>query len=197
MVGGYQSGSTWPVVQAGPGGYFPLANSSTSQVSGNFLANTSGLPYSVGGEDDMLYLGRSGSAERESQTVLGDGGGGAGGALSFPVSWRVGLLLPVGVGRDPPEECIDCGAMLGCWGEKGPEPLMGDGRQYRGGTPGLGEGLGVLGRNQGWQSEKTSRGFQLRGSRGQSRCGRSIAGSCRVGGGAFFLRWRGWRCLVV
>ena len=71
----------------GPEGYFPLANSSASQMWGYFLANTSGLPHSVGGEGDMLYLGRSGSAEGEGQTVLGGGGGGASRALSFPFSW--------------------------------------------------------------------------------------------------------------
>ena len=89
-------GSRWQGVQAGPGGYFPLANSSASQVWGYFLENTSGLPYSVGGEVDMSYLGRSASAEGEGQTVVSGGGGGAGEALSFPFSWRAGLVLPVG-----------------------------------------------------------------------------------------------------
>ena len=28
-------------------------------------------------------------------------------------------MLLVGAGRDPPEECVDCGAMLGRWGGKG------------------------------------------------------------------------------
>jgi len=78
VVGGRQSGSKWPGVQAGPGGYFPLANSSASQVWGYFVANASGLPYSVGGEVDMSYLGRSGSADGEGQTLLGGGGDGAG-----------------------------------------------------------------------------------------------------------------------
>jgi len=77
VEGGRQSGSRWLGVQAGLGGYFPLANSSPSQVWGYFLANASGLPYSVGGEVDMSYLERSGSAEGEGQTVLGGGGGGA------------------------------------------------------------------------------------------------------------------------
>jgi len=67
----------------------------------------------------MSYLGRSGSAKGQGQTVLGGGGGGAGGALSFPFSSRVGLVLPVGVGRDPPEEYVDCDALLGCWEGKG------------------------------------------------------------------------------
>jgi len=78
VVGGCQSGSRWPGVQAGPGGYLPLANSSASLVWGYFLANASGLPYGVGGEVDMSYLGRSGSPEGEGQTVLGVGAGGAG-----------------------------------------------------------------------------------------------------------------------
>ena len=64
-------------LQAGPGGYFPLANSSASLVWGQFLANASGLPYSVGGEVDMSYLGRLGSAEGDGQTVLGGGAAGA------------------------------------------------------------------------------------------------------------------------
>ena len=88
-------------VPAGPEGYFPLANSSASRVWGYFLGNATGLPYSVGGEVDMWYLERSGSAAVEGQTVLGGGGGGARGALSFPLSWRAGLVLLVGVGRDP------------------------------------------------------------------------------------------------
>jgi len=74
---------------------------------------------------------------------------------------------------------------------------MGDKRQYRGGMPGVGQGLGVVGRDPGWQPEKTGRGFRLRGSRMQSRCGCSIEGTCRVEGGVFVLRWRGWRCLLV
>ena len=57
VVGGRQAGSRSPEVQAGAGGYFPLANSSASQVWGYFLANASGLPYSVGGEVDISYLG--------------------------------------------------------------------------------------------------------------------------------------------
>ena len=67
-------------------------------MCGYFLANASGVPYSVGGEVDMSYLRRSGSAEGEGQTVLGGGGGGAGGALCFPFSWRAELVLLVGVG---------------------------------------------------------------------------------------------------
>jgi len=74
VVGGRQSGSRWPGVQEGPGGYFPLVNSSASQVWGYILANASRLPYIVGGEVDMSYLGRSGSAEGDGQTVLGGGG---------------------------------------------------------------------------------------------------------------------------
>ena len=101
VEGGRQPGSRWPGVHEEPGGYFPLANSSASQVWGYFLANASGLPYSVGGEVDMSYLGRSASAEGEGQTVLARGGGGAGGALSFHFSWREGLVPLVGVGRDP------------------------------------------------------------------------------------------------
>jgi len=117
VVGGCQSGSRWLGVQVGPGGYFPLANSSASQVWGYFLANASGLPYIVGGEVDMSYLGRSGSAQGEDQTVLGGGGGGGGWALSFPFSWRAGLLL-VGVGRDQAEESVACCGTLGRWGGK-------------------------------------------------------------------------------
>jgi len=104
--GGTPVGSRWPGVQEGPGGYLPLANSSASQVWGYFLTNASGLPYTVGGEVDMSYLGRSGSAEGEGQTVLAGGGGGAGGALSFHFSWREGLALPVWVGRDPVGGCV-------------------------------------------------------------------------------------------
>ena len=118
VVGGRQPGSRWPGVQEGPGGYFALANSSVSQVWGYFLANASGLPYSVGGEVDMSYLGRSGSAEGEGQTVLAGGVGAARGALSFTFSWREGLVLLVGVGRDPVVGCVAyCGA-LGRWGGK-------------------------------------------------------------------------------
>jgi len=102
--GGRQSGSRWQGVHAGPGGYFPLANSYASQMWGYFLANASWLPYSMGGEVNMSYLGRSGSAEGEGHPVLGGGGGGAGGALSFPFSWRAELVILVGVGRDPVEE---------------------------------------------------------------------------------------------
>jgi len=119
LLEGRQPGSTWPGVQLGPGGYFPLANSSASQVWGSFLANASGLPYSVGGEVDMSYLGRLGSSAGESQTVLGGGGAGSGGALFFPFSLRVGLVLLVGVGCDPPGECVNCDTMLGRWGGKG------------------------------------------------------------------------------
>jgi len=49
----------------------------------------------------MSYLGRSGSAEGEGQTMLGGGGGGAEGALSFPLSSPVGLMLPEGGGALP------------------------------------------------------------------------------------------------
>ena len=119
VVGGHQPRSRWPGVQAEPRGYFPLVNSSGSQVWGYFWANASGLPSSVGREVDMSYLGRSGSAEREGQTVLGGDGAGAAGALSFPLSYRVGLVLPVGVGRDPPRGSVLCGATLGRWGGKG------------------------------------------------------------------------------
>jgi len=118
VVGGRQPGSRWPGVQEGPGGYLPLANSSASQVWGYFLANASGLPYGVGGEVDMSYLGRSGSAEGEGQTVLAGGRGGAGGALSFPFSWREGFVLPVWVGRDPVGGCVACCGALGRWGGK-------------------------------------------------------------------------------
>jgi len=118
VVGGRQSGSRWPGVQEGPGGYFPFVNSSTSQVWGYFLVNASGLPYSMGGEVDMSYPGRCGSAEGEGQTVLGGGGGGAGGALSFPFSWRAGLVLLVGAGRAPLEEGVACCGTPGRWGGK-------------------------------------------------------------------------------
>jgi len=80
--------------------------------------NASGLPYRVGGEVDMSYLGRSRSAEGEGQTVLGGGGGGAGGALSFPFSCRAGLVLLEGAGRDPLGYCVACCATLGRWGGK-------------------------------------------------------------------------------
>ena len=118
IVGAHQPGSRWPGVQAGPGGYFPLANSSASQVWGYFLANASVLPYSMGGEIDMSYLGRSGSAAGEGQTVFGGGGGWAEGALSFTFSWRVGLVLPMGLGRDPLEGCVACCVTLGRWRRK-------------------------------------------------------------------------------
>jgi len=72
----------------------------------------------VEGEVDMLYLVRSGSAAGEGHTVLGGGGGGAGRALSFPFSWRAGLVLLVGAGRCPPEGgVVSCGT-VGCWGGK-------------------------------------------------------------------------------
>jgi len=67
----------------------------------------------------MSYLGRSGSAAGEGQTVLAGGGGRAGGALSFPFSWRAGLVLLVGVGRDPLEEGVGCCGTPGRWGRKG------------------------------------------------------------------------------
>jgi len=66
----------------------------------------------------MSYVGRSGSAEGEGQTVLAGGGGGAGVALSFPFSWREGLVLPVWVGRDPVGGCAACCGALGRWGGK-------------------------------------------------------------------------------
>jgi len=66
----------------------------------------------------MSYLGRSGSAEGEGQTVFGGGAGVAGGALSFPFSWRAGLVLLVRAGRDPLEECVACCVVLERWGEK-------------------------------------------------------------------------------
>jgi len=116
--GGPPVGVQMAAVQEGPGGYFPLTNSSSSQVWRYSFANTSGLPYSVGGKVDMSYLGRSGSAEGEGQTVLGGGGGGAGGALSFPFSWRAGLVLLEGVGRDALGECVACCRTLGRWGGK-------------------------------------------------------------------------------
>jgi len=72
----------------------------------------------VGGEVDISYLGRPGSAEGVGQTVLGGGGGGARGALSFPFSWQAGLVLLVGVGRDPLEECVACCGTLGRGGGK-------------------------------------------------------------------------------
>jgi len=82
------------------------------------MANASGLPYNVGGEVDMSYLGRSGSAEGEGQTGLGGGGGGAGGALSFPFPWRGGLVLLVGAGRAPLEEGVAYCGTPGRWGRK-------------------------------------------------------------------------------
>jgi len=103
---------------SGAEGYFPLANSSASQLCEYFLANASGLPYSVGGEVDMSCLGRSGSAEGEGQTVLRGGGGGAGGALSFPFTWPAGLMLLEGAGRDPLGQCMACCGALGYWGGK-------------------------------------------------------------------------------
>ena len=118
--GGHGPGGS-PVGDQGElGGYFPFANSSASQVWGHFLANTSGSPYSVGGEVDMSYLGRSESAAGEGQTVLGGGRGGrAGGALPFPFSWRAGLVMLVGVGRDPLEEGVAYCGTPGRWGGKG------------------------------------------------------------------------------
>jgi len=67
----------------------------------------------------MSYLGRSGSAEGEGQTVLGGSGAGAGGALSLPFSSREWLVIPVGMGRDTLEEYVAGDAMLGGWGGKG------------------------------------------------------------------------------
>jgi len=60
-------------------------------------------------------------------------------------------------------------------------------------TPGVGRGLGVAGRNPGWQLGRIGRGFQSRDSQGLSQCGRSIEGKCRVEGGAFAPRWKGWK----
>jgi len=105
VVGGRQSGSRWPGVQAGPGGYFPFANSSASQVCGYFLAKASGLPYSVGGEVDMSYLGRSGSAEGEGQTVLMLGWSRMSSFFPFLLASRVGV---VGGGGTRP-----CGGVCG------------------------------------------------------------------------------------
>jgi len=67
----------------------------------------------------MSYLRRSGSAVGEGQTVLGGGGCGAGEALSFPLAWQVGLVLLVGVRRDPLEEGVACCTTPGRWGGKG------------------------------------------------------------------------------
>jgi len=66
----------------------------------------------------MSYLGRSGSAEGEGQTVLGGGGGGARGALFFPFSWQAGLVLLQGAGRDPLGECDAWCGTLERWGGK-------------------------------------------------------------------------------
>jgi len=70
---------------------------------------------------------RSGSAEGEAKTILGGGAGGAGGALSFPFSWRAGLVLLGGVGQDPVEGCVVCCVTLGHWG--GQEAWATDGRR--------------------------------------------------------------------
>jgi len=99
----------------------------------------------VGGEVDMSYLGRSGSAEGEGHTVLAGGGGGSGGALSFPCSWRAGLLLLEGVGRDPLGECVACCRTSGVGCKRRPERLTEVGSQCPGGMPREGRGLGVVG----------------------------------------------------
>jgi len=75
----------------------------------------------------MSYLGRSGSAEGEGQTLLSGGGCGAGGPLSFPLSWRAGLVLLVGAVHEPMGECVACCGTLGRWGEK--EARAADGRR--------------------------------------------------------------------
>jgi len=74
---------------------------------------------------------------------------------------------------------------------------MGDWRQYCGGILEVGQGSGAVGRDPGWLPERTGHGFQSRGFRGHSRCGRWIEGRCRVAGGASVLRWKEWRCLLV
>jgi len=102
----------------GTRGVFPFGEFLLIPGVGVFFANASGLLYSVGGEVDMSYLRRSGSAEGEGQTVFGGGRGGAGGALSFPFSWRVGLVLLVGARRVPLEECVACCVKPGHWGGK-------------------------------------------------------------------------------
>ena len=109
MVAECYLGSRWPGVQAGQGGYLPLANSSASQVWGYLLANASGLPYSVGGEDDISYLGRSGAAEGEGQTVLGGGGGWSRRStfLSFLLASGVGVAG--GCGKRPTRDV--CGLL--------------------------------------------------------------------------------------
>ena len=80
VEGGRQAESKWPEIHAELGGYFPLVNSSASQVWGYLAGNPLGLPYGVWGEVVMSYLGKSGSAEGEDQTVLGGRGGGRGSA---------------------------------------------------------------------------------------------------------------------
>ena len=71
---------------------------------------------------------------------------------------------------------------------KGPERLTEDGRQCHGEKPGVGRGSGVVGRSPDWQSERTSRGSQSRGSREQLLCVRLIGARCKVAGGASALR---------
>jgi len=71
--------------------------------------------------------------------------------------------------------------------------LKGGGRQCHGEMPGVGPGLWVAGRSPGWQLGRIGRGSQSRDSQGLSRCGRSTEGRCRVEGGAFVPRWRGWK----
>ena len=71
---------------------------------------------------------------------------------------------------------------------KGPERLMGDGRQCHEEMLGVGRGSGVVGRCPGWQSERASRGSQSRESREQLLCERLTEARCKVEGGASVLR---------
>jgi len=97
----------------------------------------------------MSYLARSGSAAGEGQTVFRSCGDGAGGALSSPFSWQAGLVLPVGVGWDPLEECVACCVTTRTGQEKSPEWLTEDSRQCREGMPGVGRGLRAAERGPG------------------------------------------------
>jgi len=97
----------------------------------------------------MSYLGRSGSAEGEGQTVLGGGGGVAGGALSFPFSGKRGWCC--WRGRDE-THWGSVWPVVGHYGVgegKRPERLTEDGSQCHGWMPGGGRGLGVAGRGPG------------------------------------------------
>jgi len=66
----------------GAWGVFPFGQLFRHPGVGVLLGKRFRVAICVRGEVDMSYLGRSGSAAGEGQTLFSSGGGGAGGALS-------------------------------------------------------------------------------------------------------------------